>query len=129
MFLAKNIQLLFVGKVSVKSIIPVLTGNPHHQVKYLTGWCPAIISLVVTTIVDRSTIKPVHGGNQLSYPGHHLVLGSPSFRSGWELYAASVRSRFSCVHMEVSIVMGVPKNRWTILENPTKMDELGVPPF
>lgn len=49
--------------------------------------------------LDISTIKPCYGSNQLSYPGHHLVLGSPSFRSRWELDAASDRSIFSCVYI------------------------------
>jgi hypothetical protein len=29
----------------------------------------------------------------------------------------------------VSIVIGVPQNRWFIVDNPIKMDDLEVPPF
>ena len=33
-------------------------------------------------------------------------------------------------HIGVSIVMGVPQNRWCLLmENPRTMDDFGVPPF
>ena len=35
---------------------------------------------------------------------------------------------YKLIHMVVSI-NGVPQNRWFIMGNPTKMDDLGVPPF
>ena len=32
-------------------------------------------------------------------------------------------------HMKFSIVMGIPRNGWFIVENPIEMDDLGVPQF
>ena len=34
-----------------------------------------------------------------------------------------------CWNLGVSRVMGVPQNGWFVMENPTKMDDLGAPPF